>query len=110
MEVSNGYGVGCGADQLFLASAVRCELGAWAILSRAACGAGDVVLGGLFGGCAGGGLLAHAFGFAVVGGPLAAFRRLIMRSLALANGRGRLSLHCVVGGLGWPRARPLCAR
>jgi hypothetical protein len=46
---------------------MRCELGAWAILSRAASGAGDCVLGDLSGGCTGGGLLAYAFGFTVVG-------------------------------------------
>jgi hypothetical protein len=59
--------VDCGSDQLFLAAAIRRELGAWAILSRAACGAGDGLFVDLFVGCPVGGLLADAFGFALVG-------------------------------------------
>ena len=57
----------CGSNQLLLASAMRCELGAWAILSRAASGAGDGLFVDVFVGCPIGGLLAYAFGFAVVG-------------------------------------------
>jgi hypothetical protein len=66
MEVSDAYGMDCGSDQLFLAAAMRCELGAWSILSRAASGSGDGLSGDLFGGGAAAGLLADAFGFAVV--------------------------------------------
>ena len=40
MEVADADGVDCGADQLFLAARAGCELGAGAVLSRAACDAG----------------------------------------------------------------------
>src|SRR5580692_6506709 len=66
MEVSDAYGMDCGSDQLFLAAAMRCELGAWAILSRAASGAGDGLFILVLADCAAAGLLADAFGFAVV--------------------------------------------
>ena len=36
MEVSNAYRVDRGSDQLFLASAIRCELGPRPVLSRTA--------------------------------------------------------------------------
>src|ERR1700680_4629709 len=67
MEVSDGCDLDCGSGQLFLAAAVRCELGAGVIFPRAACRTGGGVFGGLSFDFAVGGLLAYSFGLAVVG-------------------------------------------
>ena len=60
METADAYDLGCGTDQLFLASTIRRQLGTGTILSRAARGARHFVPGCVSAHRATGRLLAHA--------------------------------------------------
>ena len=62
MEISDAHNLDHCADLLFLASAIRRELGAGIVFSGAACRAGNGLSGVVFNCGSGGGLLADAFG------------------------------------------------
>lgn len=66
MEISDAYNLDCRADLLFLATAMRRELGAWVVFSGAARRAWNGLSGGVFNRGAAGCILAHAFGAKVV--------------------------------------------
>jgi hypothetical protein len=58
--MADRYVLDCGADQLFLAARIRCELGSRIIFSGAACSARKRIFARVSGGDAAGGLFSYA--------------------------------------------------
>jgi hypothetical protein len=71
----HGYVLDCGADQLFLASGIRCELGAGIVFSGSACGAGSCVSTGVSGIGAAGYLFSYASATGLADAAVEAARR-----------------------------------
>src|ERR1700736_5182110 len=69
MEISDAHDLDRSADQLFLAAGARCQLGAWAIFSRAAPDSWMVVPDGLSDSCSATGVRANPPGVALVDKP-----------------------------------------
>ena len=67
MEISDAHDLDRRTDLLFLATAIRCELGEGIVFSGAARCAGDGLSGSIFNSGAAGGLLADAMRIATVG-------------------------------------------